>query len=108
MQTARKLAKFRNLFQTLKRPSFSPTCAIYHTQLNVKDFSTDRQKVDPEDARKINWQSRVDLAAAFRGLEMMNFHEGICNHLSLMTPTANGNEQIMLMMPYGHHWTEVT
>lgn len=39
---------------------------------------------------------------------MFNLHEGICNHLSLLVPAANGDGIVMLMNPYGHHWKEVS
>ncbi|EDO43435.1 predicted protein, partial [Nematostella vectensis] len=55
-----------------------------------------------------NWQARVDLAAAYRGFEMMNMHEGVCNHLSMMAPGKHGTGRVMLMIPYGLHWSEVT
>ncbi|KAK3736298.1 hypothetical protein QZH41_020760 [Actinostola sp. cb2023] len=72
-----------------------------------KSFSTvTTGNITPEEAKRANWEGRVDLAAAFRGLEMLNFHEGICNHLSLIVPAANGDGNVMLMNPYGHHWSE--
>ena len=51
------------------------------------------------------WQARVDLAAAFRLAVRNGFHEGICNHFTLMVP---GTEDRFLLNPYGLHWSEVT
>ncbi|KAK3893976.1 hypothetical protein Pcinc_002241 [Petrolisthes cinctipes] len=56
-----------------------------------------------------NRSARLELAAAYRGLDQMNLNEGICNHLSVMTPRADGKEgSVMLVVNYGLHWSEVT
>jgi ribulose-5-phosphate 4-epimerase/fuculose-1-phosphate aldolase len=47
--------------------------------------------------------ARVDLAAAFRLAVRMDFHEGVCNHFSLMLPGGR-----FLLNRYGLHWSEVT
>jgi ribulose-5-phosphate 4-epimerase/fuculose-1-phosphate aldolase len=46
---------------------------------------------------------RTDLAAAFRLAVRMDFHEGVCNHFSLMLPGGK-----FLLNRYGLHWSEVT
>jgi len=50
-------------------------------------------------------QARIDLAAAYRLAVRLRLHEGICNHLTLMTPGAADR---FLLIPYGMHWSEVT
>lgn len=60
-----------------------------------------------EEARAENWRRRVDLAASYRILEKYNLHEGVCNHLSIMAPAASGDGEVMLIIPYGLHWSEV-
>ncbi|KAK4313341.1 hypothetical protein Pmani_015295 [Petrolisthes manimaculis] len=56
-----------------------------------------------------NRSARLELAAAYRGLDLMNLNEGVCNHLSVMTPRADGKEEsVMLVVKYGLHWSEVT
>ena len=55
-----------------------------------------------------NRRARIELAAAYRGLEKLNLNEGVCNHLSLVAPAANGNGEVMLVIPYGLHWSEVS
>ena len=60
-----------------------------------------------EDAKRENWRRRVDLAACYRGFEKFGLHEGVCNHLSMMAPAADGRGQVMLLIPYGLHWSEV-
>lgn len=60
-----------------------------------------------EAARLENWRRRVDLAASYRIFERLNLHEGVCNHLSMMAPAASGEGQVMLIVPYGLHWSEV-
>lgn len=54
-----------------------------------------------------NWRRRVDLAASYRIFERFNLHEGVCNHLSMMAPAASGEGEVMLIVPYGLHWSEV-
>ena len=55
-----------------------------------------------------NRRARIELAAAYRGLEKLNLNEGVCNHLTLVAPAANGNGEVMLVIPYGLHWSEVS
>src|SRR3954468_1734375 len=47
--------------------------------------------------------ARTDLAAAFRLAVRMDFHEGVCNHFSLMLPDGK-----FLLNRYGLHWSEVS
>ncbi|MEO0792582.1 MAG: aldolase [Pseudomonadota bacterium] len=47
---------------------------------------------------------RRDLAAALRLAERFGFHEGICNHFSVVVP---GDEERYLINPYGVHWSEM-
>ena len=65
--------------------------------------------LDPsENARRENWRRRVDLATAYRAFEKLSLNEGVCNHLSMIAPAANGSdENVMLIVPYGLHWSEV-
>ena len=60
-----------------------------------------------EDAKRENWRRRVDLAACYRGFEKYGLHEGVCNHLSMRAPAVDGRGQVMLLIPYGLHWSEV-
>ncbi|MDX2102640.1 MAG: aldolase [Alphaproteobacteria bacterium] len=53
----------------------------------------------------IEQQARVDLAAALRLAVRHGFHEGICNHFSVMLPGASDR---FLINPWGLHWSEVT
>ncbi|MEO1695154.1 MAG: aldolase [Pseudomonadota bacterium] len=46
---------------------------------------------------------RRDLAAALRLAERHGFHEGICNHFSVVVP---GTEERYLINAYGVHWSE--
>ena len=38
---------------------------------------------------EVEWQARVDLAAAHRICVMNGFHEGVYNHLTLAVPGKN-------------------
>jgi ribulose-5-phosphate 4-epimerase/fuculose-1-phosphate aldolase len=50
-------------------------------------------------------QARIDLAAAFRLAVTHGFHEGVCNHFSLVVP---GTTDRFLLNAYGNHFSEVT
>lgn len=51
--------------------------------------------------------ARLELAAAYRGLDQLDLNEGVCNHLTVMAPRADGKGQTMLVASYGLHWSEV-
>ena len=53
----------------------------------------------------VQWQARVDLAAAHRLAVMHGFNEGIFNHLTLRVPGRNDR---YYQIPFGLHWSEVT
>jgi len=55
-----------------------------------------------------NWKRRVDLAVAYRALEKYGMHEGVCNHATVMAPTVARDEQVMLLVPHGLYWSQVT
>jgi ribulose-5-phosphate 4-epimerase/fuculose-1-phosphate aldolase len=57
------------------------------------------------DLAAVQWQARVDLAAAHRLAVMHGFHEGIFNHLTLRVP---GRSDRYYQIPFGLHWSEVT
>lgn len=71
--------------------------------------SSTASKVLPtkEETRLENWRRRINLAASYRIFERLNLHEGVCNHLSMMAPAASGEGEVMLIVPYGLHWSEV-
>lgn len=56
---------------------------------------------------KKNAEIRTRLAAAYRGLDFYGLNEGICNHLSAIAPRVEVDEDVMLIIPYGLHWSEV-
>lgn len=49
--------------------------------------------------------ARTTLAAAFRWAARLGFHEGICNHFSLMVP---GRDDLFLINAHGTHWSQIT
>lgn len=59
----------------------------------------------PKEFNAVEWQARVDLAAAHRLAFMHNMHEGIFNHLTLIVPGKNDR---YYQIPFGTHWSEVT
>jgi len=50
-------------------------------------------------------EARIELAAAFRAAVMLDFHEGISNHFSMLVP---GRDDRFLINPLGLHFSEVT
>jgi ribulose-5-phosphate 4-epimerase/fuculose-1-phosphate aldolase len=64
-------------------------------------------KVSPitrEECTALEWQARIDLAAAHRIAVMHGFNEGIFNHLTLTVP---GRADRYYQIPFGMHWSEV-
>jgi ribulose-5-phosphate 4-epimerase/fuculose-1-phosphate aldolase len=57
------------------------------------------------DYSAVEWQARVDLAAAHRLAFVQGFSEGIFNHLTLVVP---GRSDRYYQIPFGMHWSEVT
>lgn len=55
------------------------------------------------DPSALEKQGRIDLAAAYRLCEHMNFNEGVCNHLSYMI-----DDDTFLVIAHGMSWDEVT
>lgn len=93
----RFLHQFRTEFSRIPSAAI-PAC---------RQSSTASKSLSAEEARAENWRRRVDLAASYRILEKYNLHEGVCSHLSMMAPAANGDGEVMLIIPYGLHWSEV-
>ncbi|XP_069987406.1 putative aldolase class 2 protein RP493 isoform X2 [Penaeus vannamei] len=62
----------------------------------------------PEGHWGANRAARLELAAAYRGLDQLGLNEGVCNHLSVVAPRADGAGEAMLVFPFGLHWSEVT
>jgi len=64
-------------------------------------------KVSPvgrHECSAVEWQARVDLAAAHRIAVIHGFNEGIFNHLTLTVP---GKPDRYYQIPFGLHWSEV-
>ena len=60
------------------------------------------------EAEVANQRAREDLAASYRALDFYGLGEGICNHLSMRTLARNGKGEVMLLVPYGMHWSQVS
>jgi len=54
---------------------------------------------------ELEWQARVDLAAAHRICVMHGLNEGVFNHLTLTVP---GKADRYYQIPFGLYWSEVT
>ncbi|KAK4313678.1 hypothetical protein Pmani_014967 [Petrolisthes manimaculis] len=62
----------------------------------------------PDGPKGLNRAARLELAAAYRGLDQLGLNEGVSNHLSVLAPRADGDGKVMLVFPEGLHWKEVT
>lgn len=87
--------------------------SISKTLANVTPLSLPlgavRNQSSSTSAKLENWSQRIKLAVAYRTLDAYGLNEGICNHLTALAPSRNGdNSEIMLVIPYGLLWSEVT
>ena len=73
----------------------------------MRQKSSSTQPDSAENVKLVNWKSRQDLATAFRGLHFYGLSEGVCTHLTMMAPALSGDGEVMLMIPYGLHWSQV-
>ena len=64
-----------------------------------------KPQAKPHGYTDVQWQVRVDLAAAHRCAVMHGLHEGIFNHFTMRVP-GEGNRYYQI--PFGTHWSEVT
>jgi len=55
--------------------------------------------------RRDEMESRIDLACAHRAAAKLGYHEGICNHMTVMVP---GRRDRFLIGPKGMHWADAT
>ena len=78
------------------------------SSISPPEFNT-RPAIPTGDAARLqNKKLRIDLAAAYREFDRLNFNEAIDNHLSVMAPAADGSgKEVMLIHPYGIHYSEV-
>ncbi|XP_076060986.1 putative aldolase class 2 protein RP493 [Oratosquilla oratoria] len=89
--------------ETLGGPRPSAAAVRTFTSAGPKPYTV------PDSAWGRNRAARLELAAAYRGLDALGLNEGVCNHLSVMAPAADGSDQeVMLVFEYGHHFSEVT
>ena len=79
-----------------------------HLNIQHISFLCQSKAAEHESTAEANWKARCELAACYRILFNLDFHEGTCNHLSLSCPAKDGSGKVMLMIPYGLHWREVT
>ncbi|KAF8788629.1 putative aldolase class 2 protein RP493 like protein [Argiope bruennichi] len=57
--------------------------------------------------KEVNKEIRVRLASAYRALDSYGLNEGVCNHLSAIAPCSILDANIMLIIPFHLHWSEV-
>lgn len=84
--------------------------ALRHGRTLSRSFTSSYPKpyTVPDGPAGQNRAARLELAAAYRGLEMLGLNEGVSNHLSVIAPKADGNGEVMLVFNQGLHWNEVT
>lgn len=62
-----------------------------------------KNKVSPEE-----WQTRVDLAAAYRLVAMYGWDDIVFTHITAKVPGAEGEEETFLINPYGQMFEEIS
>ena len=76
--------------------------SVSFTQLNSRALCT-----VGNEAQRVNKRAREDLATSYRGMDYYGMGEGVCNHLTMRAPARNGKGDVMLLIPYGLHWSQV-
>ena len=96
-----RLTKLSSRF--IKTSSIRRLSSISPPELNT------RPAIPTGDEARLQYKKlRIDLAAAYREFDRLNFNEAIDNHLSVMAPAADGSgKEVMLIHPYGIHYSEV-
>ena len=61
-------------------------------------------RISRDECSAVEWEARVDLAAAHRLAVMHCLSEGIYNHLTEVVP---GKPDRYYQIPFGMHWSEV-
>ncbi|XP_030829015.1 uncharacterized protein LOC115918315 [Strongylocentrotus purpuratus] len=89
------------------KPLFLTQFCNLRWQTTASTVTSSRPK-DQSSRDEANYKARVDLATTYRALEFFDMGEGICNHLTLRAPSRVREEDVMLLIPYGMHWKEVT
>ncbi|MPC20100.1 putative aldolase class 2 protein [Portunus trituberculatus] len=87
-----------------------PKAVARYGHLLTRGFTSSYPKpyTVPEGPSGTNRAARLELAAAYRGLDHLGLNEGVVNHLSVMAPRADGKDgKVMLVFPEGIHWQEV-
>ncbi|XP_064606064.1 putative aldolase class 2 protein CC_1201 [Liolophura sinensis] len=110
MSIASKLLSRRSVCSVTLMPNGAVTTYRLRPILlgQIARFSCEARSPDPGSHVQANRAARFELAVAYRALERYKLHEGVCNHLSLMCPAASGRGQVMLIIPHGQHWSQVT
>ncbi|KAL9979598.1 hypothetical protein ACROYT_G017279 [Oculina patagonica] len=102
------------LFGALRHFSRVAMCPMRNLQkpssvlMLTRHKSSSTQPNSAQNAKEANWKCRQDLATAFRGLHWYGLSEGVCTHLTMMAPAMSGEGEVMLMIPYGLHWSQAT
>ncbi|XP_076321213.1 putative aldolase class 2 protein CC_1201 isoform X2 [Tachypleus tridentatus] len=100
----RALSNYVKGFLFIKRTSLNLNYQSHrNTYINFKRWNS-----VSSDIKQNNWKIRIQLAAAYRGLEAYNMNESVCNHLTALAPASREDGEVMLVVPYGLHWSEVT
>ncbi|MEM7433824.1 MAG: class II aldolase/adducin family protein [Myxococcota bacterium] len=62
-----------------------------------------KDRVSPEE-----WQTRVDLAAAYRLVALYGWDDIVFTHITAKVPAAEGEEETFLINPYGQMFEEIS
>lgn len=80
----------------------------WQSTVSNPDTQTKRAPMDQATREKANYEARVELAVAYRSVDHYGLGEGICNHLTMRAPGSNSEDDVMLVVPYGLPWKQVT
>ncbi|XP_064637158.1 putative aldolase class 2 protein PA3430 [Lineus longissimus] len=111
----KRVEMFRRAAQSLGKTVFLTSQTSLRAQPLISSIGTCRGRRTlvtkasaTEDAAAVNRKARLELAVAYRVLDRYGMNEGVCNHLTLITKATNGEGQVMLLIPHGRHWSQVT
>lgn len=83
----------------------SATNSVCAVNNHVRQLSLSIEGLSPKDA---NRNLRIQLAAAHRGIAEYGLHDRVFNHLSVISPAANGQGDVMLVTPFPIDFSQVT
>lgn len=94
----RSTRAFTKICHTMKR----------HLSASSSLLNQHKHKINKEAIYEENWKLRCELATAYRAFERLGMNEGVCNHLTAKAPSLYTDNEMILLIPYGMYWSDVT